>query len=175
MHLFLLLFIHFSIAFQFLKCWLLHYPGFDLTVVSSLRNSVVLCQLNIEEVWWGGQFVLYGWVWVFVFVPVKILPFIFWLANREMPSRDAIGSTQTEKYRSFPPPWSLQDAASWQGCGNKRPGCMTHSFIKKMAAVCHRSVRARDQKEGSSAKLLFIPVEYTMTRLWQKSSLQMTK
>lgn len=183
--------------------WLLSVP-FMLCELLALGGNMEQC---IEEVWGGGQFVLYGWVWkpfrmkwyqnrsVFMLVPVK-MPFIFCLANWEMllfaarieikkkkqqhccelPSCDVICSTQTEKYRSFPPPWSLRDAAAWQCCGNKTPGCMTHSFIKRwrLFATDLSEPTIKDE-EGSSAKLLFIPAEYTMTRLWQKSSLQMTK
>lgn len=80
---------------------------------------------------------------------------------------------------------SLKARLWWQ----ERPSCMTHLFIKKMVAVCHRSVRAHDQRgirlmlrkgnfslaQPSAVKLLFIPTEYMMTRKWLKASLQMTK
>lgn len=112
----------------------------------------------------------------------------------ELPSRDAICSShcETEKHCCFPPTlkFSVQNAASRQGSGDERPSCMTHLFIKRWRlSATDLSEPVIKVEEGwrwgwrtfhrlaqpSAAKLLFIPAEHMMTRLWQKANLQMTK
>lgn len=149
-------------------------------------------------------------MWFFLFVPVKVLALVLWIANRDIVCRlnknicnnCALNYCHmmpyapfTVKHKNaavFPPPWSFHCRMQPQGkgSGDERPSCMTHLFIKRWrlsatdlsgpmikeeAGWCWGRRTFHRLAQPSAAKLLFIPAEHMMTRLWQKASLRMTK